>query len=156
MHNAQKSMLSGWLASDQGRYVLDWELEQFDRAVEDVFGFKAAQAGLPEFDFLRSNRITHRFTFAPGHGAALHADAQHLPLANSSLDLLVLPHVLEFSDHPHRVLREAERVLMPEGQVVLSGFNPLSLWGARNALRTEGRRRAAACPGTLISSGCCA
>ncbi len=146
MHSVQKSMLSGWFATEQGRYVLEWEREQFDRAVEDVFGFKAAQAGLAHIDFLRSNRISHRFTLAPEDGAALHADPQHLPLANASVDLLALPHVLEFSADPHRVLREAERVLVPEGQVVISGFNPLSLWGARHSLMREARRRDAACP----------
>jgi SAM-dependent methyltransferase len=52
-----------------------------------------------------------------------------LPVASGSLDLLVLPHVLEFSADPHQVLRECERVLMPEGQLVIAGFNPLSLWG---------------------------
>ncbi len=43
----------------------------------------------------------------------------------------MLPHVLECSTNPHQILREAERVLMPEGRVVISGFNPWSLWGAR-------------------------
>ena len=41
------------------------------------------------------------------------------------------PHVLEFSPHPHQVLREAERVLRPEGRLLIAGFNPLSLWGLR-------------------------
>src|SRR3989304_6194451 len=45
-----------------------------------------------------------------------------------------LPHILEFSPHAHRILREAERVLMPEGSIVISGFNPLSLWGAKRAM----------------------
>ena len=142
MHSGQKSMLSAWLATEQGRYVLDWELEQFDRAVEDVFGFRAAQAGLADVDCLRSNRIPYRFTLAIEPGASLVADPLQLPLANASVDLLVLPHVLEFSADPHLVLREAERVLLPEGQVVISGFNTLSLWGARQWLA----RRDAACP----------
>ena len=30
--------------------------------------------------------------------------------------------------------REAARVLMPEGSIVISGFNPLSLWGAKRAV----------------------
>jgi SAM-dependent methyltransferase len=47
------------------------------------------------------------------------------------LDLLVLPHTLELSLDPHATLREVERVLVPEGRVVISGFNPLSLWGLR-------------------------
>ncbi|HUH39780.1 MAG TPA: SAM-dependent methyltransferase, partial [Castellaniella sp.] len=48
--------------------------------------------------------------------------------------LLVLPHTLEWSIDPHRVLREVERVLVPEGRVVITGFNPFSLWGARESL----------------------
>ena len=120
--------------------MLDWELQQFDNAVEDVFGFRAAQVGLPEFDFLRQNRITYRFSLALETGAALAADPLQLPLAAQSLDLIVLPHALESHLDAHQVLREAERVLRPEGQVVISGFNTASLWGLR---RMVARRDAA-------------
>jgi len=111
--------------------VLDWELAQFDSAVDDVFGFRAVQIGLPEVDFLRQNRISYRFTLALEPGAAVAADPLQLPLASQSVDLVVLPHVLEGHPNPHDVLREVERVLRPEGQVVISGFNTISLWRAR-------------------------
>jgi len=111
--------------------VLDWELAQFDSAVDDVFGFRAVQVGLPEVDFLRQNRISYRFTLALEPGAAVAADPLQLPLASQSVDLVVLPHVLEGHPNPHDVLREVERVLRPEGQVVISGFNTISLWRAR-------------------------
>jgi SAM-dependent methyltransferase len=130
-YNGARSSLSGWFATPQGAYVLDWELAQFDSAVEDVFGFRAVQIGLPEVDFLRQNRINFRFSLALEPGAALAADPLQLPLASQSVDLLVLPHVLEGHHNPHEVLREAERVLMPEGHIVISGFNTLSLWRLR-------------------------
>ena len=57
-----------------------------------------------------------------------------LPFEAQSVDLLVLPHTLEFTRDPHGLLREAERVLMPEGQLVILGFNSLSLWGVRQSL----------------------
>ena len=60
-------------------------------------------------------------------------DYADLPFASQSLDLVVLPHVLEFAAEPHQVLREVERVLIPEGQLIVCGFNPASLWGARQA-----------------------
>ena len=113
--------------------MLDWELAQFDSAVDDVFGFRAVQIGLPEVDFLRQNRIRYRFTLALEPGAALAADPLQLPLASQSVDLVALPHVLEGHHNPHDVLREVERVLMPEGQVVISGFNTTSLWRVRQA-----------------------
>jgi len=111
--------------------VLGWERVQFDSAVEDVFGYRAVQVGLPEVDFLRQNRIQFRFTLALEPGAAVAADPLQLPLESQSLDLVALPHVLEFHASPHEVLREAERVLRPEGQIVVSGFNTASLWRLR-------------------------
>ncbi len=52
-----------------------------------------------------------------------------LPFDTRSLDLVLLPHTLEFCTDPHQVLREVERVLTPEGYAVILGFNPFSLWG---------------------------
>src|SRR5437879_9484879 len=130
-YNGERSSLSAWFGTPQGAYVLGWELAQYDSAVDDVFGFRAVQVGLPEVDFLRQNRIQFRFTLALEPGAALAADPLQLPLASQSVDLIALPHVLEFHHDPHDVLREVERVLMPEGQVVISGFNSASLWRLR-------------------------
>lgn len=138
-YNGERASFSQWCATPLGRSVIAWELEQFDNAVEDVFGFRAAQVGLPEMDFLRANRISFRFTLALESGAAVAADPLQLPLASQSLDLIVLPHALESHLDAHHVLREAERVLRPEGQVVISGFNALSLWGLRRRLARRGR-----------------
>jgi SAM-dependent methyltransferase len=71
---------------------------------------------------------------------ALVTNAAALPFPAASLDLLVLPHTLELSADPHHVLREVERVLVPEGRVVISGFNPHSLWGLRQGRATLAAR----------------
>ncbi len=80
----------------------------------------------------------------PGLGGrrevALVTRFDELPFASQSIDLLVLPHVLEYAQEPHRVLREADRVLVPEGQIVITGFNPASLWGARHWMGRAGVR----------------
>ena len=122
---------AGWFAAPLGRYLLERELEYMDGAVADVFGFNALQLGLPEHDFLRANRIPLRCRVAPQGAVDLRADFVDLPVASHSIDLLVLPHVLEFSANPHQVLREVQRVLMPEGHAVIMCFNPGSLWGLR-------------------------
>jgi SAM-dependent methyltransferase len=145
-YSGARRSLAEWFSTPQGRYVLDWERAQFDLATEDVFGFRAVQAGLPGIDFLSANRIPWRFALALEPGAALAADPHQLPLASQSVDLLALPHVLETAADPHQVLREAERVLMPEGHLVISGFNPLSLWGLRQSFMRERRRRALGAP----------
>jgi SAM-dependent methyltransferase len=134
-----------WRQTPQGRYVLAWEQKRLDAALADVFGFNALQLGMPEQDFLRANRIALRQTIAQpadrpydAHPHLL-ADFTQLPIASQSVDLLLLPHVLEFHSEPHQILREVERILRPEGRLFILGFNPLSLWGLTR--RLPGRMR---------------
>jgi SAM-dependent methyltransferase len=136
---------SDWLTSPLGAYLLQWEQRYLDAVVADVFGFHAAQLGLPELDALRANRMPHRWradSSAPcavrpsalscPTAVSLSCDFDALPFDSQSLDLVVLPHALELARDPHLTLREVERVLMPEGRVVIIGFNPTSLWGLRH------------------------
>ena len=132
-----------WFDSPPGRYLLEWEQSRFDAAVADVFGYHSLQLGMPMLDGLRANRMPHRWLALGGSEDAtadappaqgevhLRAHAVALPFPDNSLDLLVLPHTLELSHDPHTALREAARVLVPEGRVILSGLNPASLWGLR-------------------------
>ncbi|WP_448173314.1 class I SAM-dependent methyltransferase [Rhizobacter fulvus] len=153
--------LTDWLKTPAGAYVLHWEQAHLDVAVADLFGFHALQLGLPELEALRANRMPHRWTAtehaeagAPPQAhdgataetlqgeatvpvraaVALHCDFDALPFDSNSLDLVVLPHALELARDPHLALREVERVLVPEGRVVIVGFNPTSLWGLRQHL----------------------
>lgn len=127
---------SNWFESARGRYLLAWEQACFDQQVVDIFGFNAVQIGMCNEDFLRANRMPNRMLCA-GVGerncrrVSLQASELELPFASQSLDLVILPHVLEFVSHPHQVLREVERVLLPEGHLLISAFNPMSLWGMR-------------------------
>ncbi|XAH21737.1 methyltransferase domain-containing protein [Xylophilus sp. GW821-FHT01B05] len=132
--------LHPWFDTPPGRYLLQWEQECFDQAVADLFGYHGVQLGLPLLDGLRANRMPHHWQLgtnceagpagAPVQ-AALVADSTALPFAAASLDLLLLPHALETSADPHATLREVERVLVPEGRVVICGLNPVSFWGLK-------------------------
>ena len=124
-------MPSEWFATPLGRYLIECEHKYVDAAVVDVFGFNALQLGLPEHDFLRASRIPLKCRIAPVGPVELRAEFRDLPIASNSIDLLLLPHALEFSEHPHQLLREVQRVLMPEGHAVVACFNPWSLWGMR-------------------------
>jgi SAM-dependent methyltransferase len=132
--------LGSWLETAPGRQLRAWEQERLDQAVVDVFGFHALQLGLPEIDGLRANRMPHRWVAsnalvarqtADGRIVHLHCEFDALPMPAASVDLVVLPHTLELARDPHQTLREVERVLVPEGRVVIAGFNPASLWGLR-------------------------
>ncbi len=135
--------MSAWLTSPAAAYLLQWEQRYLDSVVADIFGFHAVQLGLPELDALRANRMPHRWRVdssasCSGDSAAplavsLTCDFDALPFDTQSLDLVVLPHALELARDPHLTLREVERVLRPEGRVVIIGFNPTSLWGLRRS-----------------------
>jgi SAM-dependent methyltransferase len=155
--------LGSWLRTAPGRYLLAWEQDRLDHGVSDAFGFHALQLGLPELDGLRANRMPHRWvasdslivpeplpdlpapdgistTQVEGQRIHLHCEFDALPFPNTSLDLVVLPHSLELARDPHLTLREVERVLVPEGRVLIVGFNPASLWGLRQRVG-HGRQR---------------
>ena len=146
--------LGAWLKTAPGQYLLAWEQQRLDQAVTDAFGFHAVQLGLPELDGLRANRMPHRWVASDSlhvpetlalpppldslistqpalEPVSLHCEFDALPFPDASIDLVVLPHALELARDPHETLREVERVLVPEGRVVIAGFNPASLWGLR-------------------------
>ena len=136
--------LAEWFQTPPGQYVLAWERAQFDAAVADVFGYYAWQVGLADWNLLRANRMPFKGCVGTEAPAPEHAEAwqarvvlaqpEALPFESQSVDLLVLPHAFECTAEPHNVLREVERVLVPEGRVVISGFNPWSMWGARTRM----------------------
>lgn len=137
--------LDDWLKNTPaGRYTLAWEQRQFDACVADLFGFHALQIATPAIATLQNNRIAHRWRTLPGVESLRHTPASQqeanatllaapeaLPLPADQLDLVTMPHTLEVCHQPHAALREAVRVLRPEGKLALSGFNPARLLGVR-------------------------
>ena len=161
--------LGEWLQTPAGRYLLDWEQQHVDLAVADLFGFHALQIGLPQLDALRANRMPHRWlgldraapaaaapnepvtqAALPTPSAAVLCDFDALPFDNQSLDLVVLPHALELARDPHLTLHEVERVLRPEGRVVILGLNPASLWGLRQRFGRLSRGVGSTAPASLF------
>lgn len=126
---------AAWFSGPVGQYVLGLESQHLGQVLPDLFGYHLVQVGkVGSGDLTQSSRIHHRLLLwvakdesAPA-GSVI-AEPDSLPLAADSIDVMILPHVLEFAANPHRVLREAERVLIGEGHLVLLAFNPWSFWG---------------------------
>jgi len=126
--------IQDWFATPLGQYLLEKEQAYLDDVTPDIFGFHAMQLGMPEVDLLRESRIAHRMRIAAADRPDVYAKCHELPLATNSIDMVLLPHVLEFAAEPHAILREVDRVMMPEGRLVIVGFNPWSLWGLRSSV----------------------
>ena len=145
------SLQQSWVETSLGQYLMAKEQAMYDQAVVDLFGFNALQTGFLQMDLLKNSRIPNRFkssefandpvtnlstnlSFNNLLAGNLKCTDDFLPFADTSLDLLLLPHRLEFSERPHQTLREAARVMMPEGHLLISGFNPYSTWGVMAAV----------------------
>lgn len=134
--------LDAWLAGPLGSMLLDQERAVVADSLECAFGLHCVQVGDwggPEA-FLASARTRRTALVAarPARGAALIAEPAALPLQSDSVDVMLLPHTLEFAPDPHEVLREAARVLTGEGELVVAGFDPLGSWSLRNAFTRGG------------------
>jgi SAM-dependent methyltransferase len=132
----QHSAVSHWFGGATGRALLEQEKCAIASRLRDRFGYHLLQIGtLADADLLSDSRILHRFVvrlhpdgLQPGY-PWLRAAATCLPLESDSVDVVVLPHVLEFEPRAAQALREAARVLVPEGLLIVCGFNPRSLVG---------------------------
>lgn len=126
-----------WYSSPLGKRLAKSEKKIFNEYLPDLFGYFLLQCGCPEVraeegagKWLKSSRVSTCFCvdYVKNQGVNCQANLAQLPIKNDSLDIVILPHVLDFATEPHQVLREVERVLIAEGHVVILGFNPWSIW----------------------------
>ncbi len=132
-----------WYRSREGRYVFSALEQEINSILSEVFGYYAVEIG--EHTCIRTllseSRIKNNisiFSHTPSKvsgNMSLIADAEFIPLAFDNLDLVVASHVFEGSEYPHQVLREIDRILVPEGHCLLIGFNPFSYLGLSKILR---------------------
>jgi SAM-dependent methyltransferase len=130
--------LESWYARENGQYLLEKTRVAVQDLLDTSFGYHILQLGVTGGRPLcQSSPINHRIYAAehPGAGVGLLAHASELPLDSDSIDTVIAHHCLEFAPNPHQVLREIQRVLTPQGQLLVVGFNPYSLLGINTYLR---------------------
>lgn len=140
--DAQQS-LGQWYSTGLGQSILRNLETRLSDSLRDVFGYQGLLVGNfePECNLLVNAGLHRKLTLdAPGRVADINADALQLPIASDTMKLVVLWHTLDFCDNPHQALREADRILMDDGQLVIIGFNPVSAFGVRHLL-TGWRRK---------------
>lgn len=136
--------LRRWYGEPLGRRLFEIEQRKLDAILPNLFGYHLLQVGcMVDEDMLGASRISHRIVVDVADGSSvavicLQGQPDRLPVASDSVDVVVLPHTLEYEADPHQALREVDRILIPEGHVVILGFNPWSFWGLRRLFR---RRR---------------
>ncbi|HEX4873007.1 MAG TPA: methyltransferase domain-containing protein [Nevskiaceae bacterium] len=127
-----------WARSSQGRRWLALEERELRRVLPEVFGRHCLQIGSwgRGARLLQGAETLHQAVVGSvsGLGDPLLARPEQLPLRSGSVDAILLPHTLEFSAHPHAVLREVDRVLSDRGRLFVLGYSPWGSWALRSRL----------------------
>lgn len=132
------TQLESWYSGERGKYLLEHTRAVLQPHLDTAFGYHILQLGpVRDASLIDGSPINHHIHAGgrPGKGLGLICDGDELPLASDSVDVVVAHHSLEFESNPHQVLREIQRVLTPQGHLLLVGFNPLSLRGINTRCR---------------------
>ncbi len=151
--------LRQWYSTSLGQSIADRLEIELNHRLRNVFGYQGLQVGnlVPGMQLFSGAGLQRQFVVdAPYTGskqqeparedklngacAHIHADVLSLPIASGTMKAVAFFHTLDFCDHPHQALREANRVLTDDGELIIIGFNPYSVFGARHSL-TAWRRR---------------
>ncbi len=136
--DAQKP-LQDWYSTSLGQSILDEMNVLLNRMLPDIFGYQGIQIGQisQKIKLLESAGLHKKLVLGSvtnSQGIDIGAHAHHLPIASDTMNLVVLPHTLDFCSDPHQVLREVDRILTNDGHLLIIGFNPHSIWGLRHIL----------------------
>ncbi len=129
-----------WLASGLGEALLARESRIVEEAFDGIFGEQCLQLGLwggPQ-TFLKYSRTQRNYLIDEdfvADGISAIGKLHDLPIETDSVDCVLLPHVLDYSDRPHAILREVDRVLTAHGHIAILGFKPGGFWGLRRLIR---------------------
>jgi len=129
-----------WFLTSAGKTFLQNELSALSHLPMQFFGHYLLQIGgtsninRNHFSNIKKHIFLHpdfRYVTKINNHESISADPEFLPLQPASIDTTLLLHVLEFSKNPDKILNEISSVLVPEGYLIIFGFNPYSLLGLR-------------------------
>lgn len=147
---------SNWYQTLSGQSALASTEQLCAETMSEIFGYYAIQIGMlsGQCDLLKNSRVNASFSLAnPDHLLKPHSDSglpvdhavissnEQLAISTDNVDLVVASHVLEMSQNPHQVLREIDRVLVPEGHCILIGFNPFALSNVGKFLKLSRKKK---------------
>ncbi|ROR99984.1 methyltransferase family protein [Sinobacterium caligoides] len=132
--------LQAWYESVYGQHILCQEQALVGDLLRQSYGNMLLQLSTyGKAELYSESRVSANYSLScfregshEGHMAI--SEFESLPIATESMDVVVLHHALEFSMHPHQILREAQRILLPHGRIIVVGINPLSMLGLESRL----------------------
>ncbi|WP_051640724.1 bifunctional 2-polyprenyl-6-hydroxyphenol methylase/3-demethylubiquinol 3-O-methyltransferase UbiG [Thiomicrorhabdus sp. Milos-T2] len=134
MNQGFQTFLRHWFQTPPGLVVYKQEKKLVDKALNRVFGYFLVQLGCVSNENLVANSrvvtkllVDKKLSDLPAQSKDVNwiqAELDFLPIARDKVDVVFLPHTLETIDDPYYLLRQVDTMLVPEGHIVLTGFNP--------------------------------
>lgn len=120
-----------WCQLKNGQWVAESIQTRLDEWCPKLFGYHMLKLGGLSCELSTSHSTIQHQVHLDKHNSAhnLIADIYDLPFLEKSFDVAMVIHQLDYSHDPHRILREVDRVLIDDGYIIITGFNPLSLTG---------------------------
>ena len=131
----KREFLFSCYQTPRGKLLQALEIEYLKAVIDVSYKQTLLQIGGLNFEseFIDCT-LFQRFTILDNAGlgvniaAKIQAKAFSLPIQSETIDMVILPHLLEFDAHRFQTMREVERILKPEGQLIILHFNPWSFW----------------------------
>ena len=135
MNQGFQQFLKNWFSTSPGRVTYEQEKRLLDEALKNLFGYFLVQLGcVSKGSLLENSRIKSKILVDEVIPHVLRKDSLHwvqaeldfLPIGREKADVVVLPHTLETVDDPYYLLRQVDNMLLPEGHIVITGFNGIA------------------------------
>lgn len=132
--------IQAWFKGPLGQRLLKCEQSKLDRIMPEMYGYHLMQLSAVDHALAlsRQSPASHHFSLDVKieSGAPAIAEYERLPIAAEAIDVALLHHALEYSPNPHQLLRDVARTIIPNGYIVIVGFNP---WSFSTLKRQLGR-----------------
>lgn len=128
--------ITDWLQLSEGQHLQKETQHLVNNTISHCFGYHLLKLGQLSTQ-LKTDQcpIHHQINCAEeGADIGIRSDLNHLPFQDASIDACILVHELDFSSDPHQLLREIDRVLTLDGMLIISGYNPYSMFGLKSLL----------------------
>jgi len=125
-------LLDSWFKTAAGKELLRQEQAILAEQLPLLFGYHLVQLGVQHQTCLfEASKVGHKVlaTTTMQANSGVVVDEDMLPLATESVDVMLLHHLLEYSQRPHQVVNEVARAVVPSGYIVIVGMNPFSFLG---------------------------
>ena len=131
----KRNFLFDWYQTPRGKLIKELEADYIQRAITVSCKQTILQIGglgwenkFIDCSLYKYYTVLDAKCLGCNEARKIQAKSYRLPLKSDSVDMIIVPHLLEFDAYRFQTMREIERVLKPEGILLVLNFNPWSLW----------------------------